>query len=399
MNWVDVLVLVLALLAGISGARQGMVTAAASFIGVLAGAVIGVRIAPRFIERFDSPEVKVAVGVSIVIVLVALGETLGVWLGRAVHGRIDAEALRQVDSMLGAVVQGVAAVVVAWLVALPLTTSSAYVGLTSAVKDSSVLRVVDSMMPDVLRKLPAELSRLLDLSQFPDVLAPFAPTPIKNVEPADPVLLNSQVVRDARPSVLKVRARAESCSRALEGTGFVVAPERVITNAHVVAGTERVSVEIPLGNGKVTRLDATVVSYDPSTDVAVLRVPGLKAPVLQLAGKPAGTGLNALVLGYPLDGPYTASAARVRDRIRLRGPDIYNAATVVRNVYTVRAVVRSGNSGGPLLDGSGQVLGLVFGAAVDDEETGFVLTEEEIADDIAAASSRTERIPTGACAS
>ena len=393
MNWVDVLVLVLALLAGISGARQGMVTAAASFVGVLAGAVIGVRIAPSLIARFESPEVRVAVGVSIVIVLVALGETLGVWLGRAVHGRIDAEALRQVDSFMGAGVQGAAALVVAWLVALPLTESSAYTSLTSAVRDSSVLRVTDTMMPDVLRELPAELTKLLDVSGFPDVLAPFSPTPITDVGPADPVLLNSPVVREARASVLKVRARAASCSRALEGTGFVIAPQRVITNAHVVAGTDRVAVETSRGS-----LDATVVSYDPNTDVAVLKVPQLRAPVLQLSPVPAATGSDALVLGYPLDGPYTASAARVRDRIRLRGPDIYNGATVVRNVYTVRAVVRSGNSGGPLLDGSGQVLGLVFGAAVDNDETGFVLTEEEIADDIAAAPSQTDKIPTGVCA-
>jgi S1-C subfamily serine protease len=108
--------------------------------------------------------------------------------------------------------------------------------------------------------------------------------------------------------------------------------------------------------------------------------------------------LSGLVLGYPLDGPYTASAARVRDRIHLRGPDIYNASTVVRNVYTVRAVVRSGNSGGPLLDGSGQVLGLVFGAAVDNDETGFVLADDEIAGDVAAASSQHTEVSTGSCA-
>jgi uncharacterized membrane protein required for colicin V production len=392
-NWVDVLVLVLALLAGTSGARQGMVTAAASFIGVLAGAVIGVRIAPSLIAGYQSPEVRVALGVSIVIVLIALGETLGVLLGRAVQRRIDADALRRADSFLGAVVQGIAALVVAWLVALPLTKSSVYTGLTGVVRDSSVLRVVDTMMPNVLRELPSELTGLLDVSGFPDVLAPFSPTPITDVGPADPELLNSPVVRQARASVLKVRGRARSCSRALEGTGFVVAPQRVITNAHVVAGTDRVQVETTDGT-----LDAEVVTYDPETDVAILRVPGLRAPVLQLASAPATSGMNGLVLGYPLDGPYTASAARVRDRIHLRGPDIYNASTVVRNVYTVRAVVRSGNSGGPLLDGSGQVLGLVFGAAVDNDETGFVLADDEIAGDVAAASSRYTEVSTGSCA-
>ncbi|MFN2479649.1 MAG: MarP family serine protease [Pseudonocardiaceae bacterium] len=395
MNWVDVLVLVLALLAGISGARQGMVTAGASFIGVLTGAVIGVRIAPSLIEGYQKPEARVALGVSIVIVLIAIGEMLGVLLGRAVQRRIDAEALRQMDSFLGAVVQGIAALVVAWLVALPLSKSSVYTGLTGAVRDSSVLRVVDTVMPNVLRDLPSELTKLLDVSGFPDVLAPFSPTPITDVGPADPVLLNSPVVRQAKASVLKVRGRARSCSRALEGSGFVVAPQRVITNAHVVAGTDQVQVETSPNNA----LDATVVSYDPETDVAVLKVPGLRAPVLPLAPKPAISGVSGLVLGYPLDGPYTASAARVRDRIHLRGPDIYNASTVVRNVYTVRAVVRSGNSGGPLLDGSGQVLGLVFGAAVDNDETGFVLADEEIADQVAAAPNRNTEVSTGSCAS
>jgi S1-C subfamily serine protease len=175
----------------------------------------------------------------------------------------------------------------------------------------------------------------------------------------------------------------------------VVAPQRVITNAHVVAGTDQVQVEISPNNA----LDAEVVSYDPEVDVAILKVPGLRAPVLPLAPKPAISGLSGLVLGYPLDGPYTASAARVRDRIHLRGPDIYNASTVVRNVYTVRAVVRSGNSGGPLLDGSGQVLGLVFGAAVDNDETGFVLADEEIANQVAAAPNQHTEVSTGSCAS
>ncbi|HEY2763569.1 MAG TPA: MarP family serine protease [Pseudonocardiaceae bacterium] len=393
MNWVDVLVLTLALFAGISGARQGMVTAVASFVGVLAGAVIGVRIAPSLVAQFQSPAIRVAFGVTIVILLVALGETLGVWLGRVTRNRIDGERLRQVDSMLGAVVQGMAALVVAWLVALPLT-SSAYPGLVAGVRDSRVLRVVDTVMPNTLRQLPDELTKLLDVSGFPNVLGPFSSTPITDVGPGDPALADSPVARKARSSVLKVRGRAPSCSRALEGTAFVIAPDRVITNAHVVAGTSEVSVETSDGV-----MSAEVVRYDPETDAAILKVPGLKAPTLKLASEPATTGTDALVLGYPLDGPFTPSSARVRERIKLRGPDIYNTTTVVRDVYTVRASVRSGNSGGPLIDETGHVLGMVFGAAVDNEETGFVLTDTEIAEDVAAAPRLTDEVPTGQCAS
>ncbi len=391
-NWVDVLALALALVAAISGARQGMVTAIGSFAGVLAGAVLGVRFAPVLVSRLDDLAARVAIGVAIVVLLIALGETVGVSLGRIVRDRIDGERIRQVESALGAVVQGAAALAVAWLVALPLTSSS-YTNLANAIRRSAVLQGVDVVMPEALRSLPAELTRLLDVSGFPDVLAPFAATPITEVGPADPELLNDPVVLQAQDSVLKVRGRADLCGRKLEGSSFVIAPERVLTNAHVVAGTESVAVETADG-----ALDAEVVGYDPATDVAVLEVPDLDAPMLPLSPQEAPTGLDVLVLGYPLDGPYTPSAGRVRDQIELRGPDIYGSATVTRQVYTVRAQVRSGNSGGPLVDTSGQVRGLVFGAAVDDDDTGFVLTVAEIADDIASAPSLTEEVETGSCA-
>ncbi len=392
MNWVDVLVLLLALAAAVSGARQGMVTAVTSFAGVLGGAVLGVRLAPVLVERFDSLAARVAFGIAIVVVLVALGETLGVWLGRLVRDRLDGVRIRQVESGLGAVVQAAAALAVAWLVALPLSSSS-YTPLSSAVRHSAVLQGVNQVMPQSLRQLPGELTRLLDVSGFPDVLAPFAQTPVREVGPADPALLNSPVVAEARDSVLKVRGQATSCSRLLEGTSFVVAPERVITNAHVVAGTDEVSVETQQG-----RLDAEVVLYDPATDVAILEVPGLEAPPLPLSEDDADSGEGVIILGYPLDGPYTASAGRVRDQIELRGPNIYGTSTVLREVYTVRAVVRSGNSGGPMMGTDGEVYGMVFGAAVDDQETGFALTVDEIADDVAMASELTEEVPTGSCA-
>lgn len=392
MNWVDVLVLLLALAAAVSGARQGMVTAVTSFAGVLGGAVLGVRLAPMLVARFDSLAARIVFGVAIVVLLVALGETLGVWLGRLVRDRLDGVRTRQVESALGAVVQAAAALVVAWLVALPLSSSS-YIPLSSAVRNSVVLQGVNQVMPQSLRQIPGELTRLLDSSGFPDVLAPFAQTPVREVGPADPALLNSPVVTEARDSVLKVRAQATSCSRLLEGTSFVVAPEHVITNAHVVAGADEVAVETGQG-----MLDAEVVLYDPATDVAILEVPGLEAPPLPLSEDDAESGEGVVILGYPLDGPYTASAGRVRDQIELRGPTIYGTSTVVREVYTVRAVVRSGNSGGPMMGTDGEVYGMVFGAAVDDQETGFALTVDEIADDVAAASELTEEVDTGACA-
>lgn len=141
-----------------------------------------------------------------------------------------------------------------------------------------------------------------------------------------------------------------------------------------------------------------MVSYNADLDIAVLSVPGLGLEPLRFAAGVAPRGADAIVLGYPLDGPYRATAAKIRDRIQLRGPDIYDQGTVTRDVYTVRAKVLSGNSGGPMINPAGEVYGVVFGAALDDSETGFVLTAQQVAGEVAAASSRTAGVRTGSCA-
>lgn len=244
MNWVDLLVVLLALLAAASGARSGLITALFSFLGVIAGAVVGLKLAPLLLERLDSPSARIAFGVGIVVLLVAFGETFGMWAGRELRDRITSSKLTGVDNVLGAVLQCVAVFVVAWLVALPFTSASALPGLASAVTRSTVLRTVDSVMPDAAKQLPSELREMLGMSGFPEALEPFSETPVAAIDPPDPALASSEAVRDARTSVVKVRGRAVSCARALEGTGFVIAPHRVMTNAHVVAGTDKVAIEI-----------------------------------------------------------------------------------------------------------------------------------------------------------
>ncbi|MEO6090787.1 MAG: MarP family serine protease [Umezawaea sp.] len=395
MNWVDLLVLALAVFAAVSGARQGMVIALPAFIGVLVGLVLGTQLAPLVVSQFDNVVTKVVFAVGIVILLVALGETLGVYIGRMIKPQINATPLRGIDNMLGALVQGAVVFVVAWMIALPLTSVAGLPSLAKALNQSLLLKTVDDAMPPAARQLSDDLQKLFDVSGFPAAMDPFNRTPLKEVGPPNPELAANPIVQKLRPSVLKVRGRAPSCSRALEGTGFVVAPERVMTNAHVVAGTSEVTVEVGRG-----QFDATVVLYDAQTDIAILAVPDLEAAPLQFRGDEIPQGQDGIVLGYPLDGPYTASEARVRERIpMLRGPDIYDAQTVTRDVYTIRAKVRSGNSGGPLVDPQGRVMGVVFGAAVDDQETGFVLTAQEVQAEVQKASQLVRKESTQSCAS
>ncbi len=393
MNWVDVLVLALVVLAAISGARQGVVIALPALLGVFAGLVLGAIIAPLIVQNFTNFATRAAFFIAIVVFLVALGETAGVWVGRTLRRKMKTPNLTPIESILGALVQGVVVFVVAWIIALPLTSVPGLPGLAQAIRGSVVLGGVNDIMPPGAERLPAGVQKLLDDSGFPNVVGPFSQTPLTNTDPPDPALQASPVVQRVRTSVLKIHARAQSCSRALEGSGFVISPQRVMTNAHVVAGTDQVTVETDKG-----QLPARVVWYDPETDVAILAVPDLTARPLPFASQDGRNGEDSIVLGYPLDGPYTASPARIRERITLRGPDIYDAKTVQRDVFTVRALVRSGNSGGPLVDSQGNVLGVVFGAAVDSDETGFVLTAKEVSDEVQSAPGLTRRVDTGACA-
>jgi S1-C subfamily serine protease len=228
-----------------------------------------------------------------------------------------------------------------------------------------------------------------------EVKEPWGRAPVVGVDPPDASLASLPVVAEAARSVVKIRGVATACQKILEGSGVVFLPNRVMTNAHVVAGSDSVTVSV----GGEERA-ANVVSYDPSADIAILDAPGLLAPPLSFAEDTAPTGTDALVLGYPVGGTFVANPARIREVIELTGPDIYRTTSVEREVYVIRGKggVRQGDSGGPLIDLNGRVLGVVFGAAVDDADTGFVLTAKQVSAQ-AATAVNTVPVATGACVS
>ncbi|MGH3961215.1 acid resistance serine protease MarP [Mycobacterium sp.] len=392
-QWLDIAVLAVAFVAAISGWRSGALGSLLSFVGVVLGAVAGVLLAPHISSHISDARAKLFAALFLVLGLVVIGEVAGVVLGRAVRGAISSGTIRFFDSIVGVALQLVVVLVAAWLLATPLTSSSGQPKLAAAVRGSRVLAQVNQYAPPWLKTVPKRLSSLLDTSGFPQVLEPFTRTPAAAVAAPDAALANNPVVAKTEPSVVKIRAIAPGCQKVLEGTGFVLSSGKVMTNAHVVAGANSVTVEAG-GNP----YDATVVSYDPTVDIAILAVPNLSSGPLVLADGPANPGSDALVLGYPGGGGFVATPARIRDIIELSGPDIYRNATVNREVYTIRAPVEQGNSGGPLIDLSGKVLGVVFGAAVDENDTGFVLTAKEVAGQQAKLGDTTP-VGTGACVS
>lgn len=389
-QWLDIAVIAVALIAAISGWRSGALGSLMSFVGVVLGAIAGVMLAPHVISHVGSSRGKLFAALFLILILVVIGEVAGVVLGRAVRGSIRSAPVRVVDSIVGVALQLVVVLTAAWLLGSPLT-SSGQVGLASAVRGSKVIAEVDKYAPDWLRTVPKRMSALLSTSGLPNALEPLGPAPAQNVDPPDATLADSLVVARSRASVVKIRGVAQSCQKVLEGTGFVVAPNRVMSNAHVVAGSDSVTVE---AEGK--KYDATVVSYDPSADISILDVPNLPQQPLVFADQPAKSGTDAVVLGYPGGGDFVATPARVREIIELNGPDIYKSTTVNREVYTIRGTVRQGNSGGPMINRAGQVIGVVFGAAVDDNDTGFVMTTNEVSRQLAKIGN-TAKVPTGAC--
>jgi S1-C subfamily serine protease len=389
---VDLVLIALIIMFAVNGYRQGFLVGALSFCGFFCGALLGLQLAPLVVQFLDGAFARVLVSLAMVFGLALLGQAIAAWAGGRLRGAISNERGRRVDDVGGVLVSVLALLIVAWMVAVPLA-SSPLPALSRSVRNSAILHGVDSVVPDAARVLYNRLQETIAGGDFPKVFGDLTPTQPREVPAPDPALLALPVVEQVRPSVVKIRGEAPSCHRRIEGTGFVYAPEHVMTNAHVVAGTEgAVSVET-LGESRSGR----VVHYDSDRDLAVIYVPGLAAPALPFAPELAESGTDAIVLGYPLDGPYTPVSARVRDVNRVKGPNIYESHDVVRQVYILRTTVKSGNSGGPLIDRDGQVLGVIFAAALDDEETGFALAPAEFMPVADAAATLQGPVPTGAC--
>ena len=389
----DVVLVVASLLFAVSGYRQGFVVGVLSFVGFLGGGVLGARVAPAVAATGPLEDLpRTAVGLVLVFLAATLGQVLATVVGAAFRKRLTWRPARQVDALAGAAVSVASLLLVAWLVGRAVA-SSPYETLSSQVQRSVVLGAVDEVVPDAGRRLFTSLRDLVDERGFPEVFDDLRRPEVTDVAPPDPVLATSPAVRLAKPSVLKITGEATDCGKRIEGSGFVYAPQRVMTNAHVVAGVDRPVVEV--GDGEL--LPATVVLFDPGRDLAVLAVPGLTRPALAFNAETAESGSGAIVVGYPKDGPFRPNAARISDDQDARGLDIYGEQTVVREIYALRGLVEQGNSGGPLLDLQGRVYGVIFAAAADDRNVGYALTAQEVAGQAAAGATATERVSTRTC--
>jgi S1-C subfamily serine protease len=394
MDLFDVIIVLAAIAYAIGGFRSGAVVGIFSLVGFFAGAVGGAQLADPLGSALADGRAQVPIAIVCVLALAMIGQLLGVWIAGQVKHRIVRDRGRPVDAGLGAVLGVIAVLLVSWMIALPLA-SSPFPNLAAESGHSKIVRTVDGVMPDPARNLYSSMRSFLDQSGFPPVFGDLPSTSITPVAapPTDLSPAFARHVTTAQKSIFKIYSKAPECSRGIEGSGFVYAPHRILTNAHVVAGAREVDVQVSANR----ELTARVVLYDPERDVAVLDVPDLTATPLSFTSTAAGTGDPAVVLGYPEDGPFTVRSARVRGKTTVRGSDIYGDGSITRSIYSIRAVVREGNSGGPLLAQDGTVLGIVFATARDSADTGFVLADDEVASDATQGRTATTAVTTEGC--
>ncbi|TDD16206.1 MarP family serine protease [Nonomuraea diastatica] len=390
----DLILIGLVIAFGISGYRQGFIIGAMSFVGFVGGAVLGVFIAPpisKAVVDGDTPQALLAI--VIVFLAATIGQFASSTLGAVVRSHVTWEPARVADAVGGTFASALSVLVIAWLIG-SLIVSTAFTPLVDQVKNSALLTTVDDAIPQAARNWQAPFKKFIDRSEFPPVFDAIGAGTIIDVPPPDQsVLKGGDELERARRSIVKVQGNAQSCNKHIEGTGFVYAPGRIMTNAHVVAGVTR---DLQIIDSTNTRHKAAVVRYNPRRDIAILYVPGLRLPQLAFDGD-GGRGDDAIVAGFPKGQGFTAVSARIGGQLDAEGPDIYREATVTRKVYAIRGQVLPGNSGGPLLTPEGRVYGVIFAAAINEEETGYVLTAEEVAPDAARGRNDTTPASTQEC--
>jgi uncharacterized membrane protein required for colicin V production len=396
-NVLDIVLALVLVSYGAIGYRHGFVVSVLSLVGFLSGGAVGMWLLPDLLQHWagvdNSVVWRTVVLVLGVFIVAALGQSIAVGFGSGLRHGLRAEPARVIDSALGAVATVLAASVLVWFMAAAVQ-GGAQPPLAKAIGDSRIVQTIDRFVPPQTARLFAGFRSVLDREDFPRVFEGVRAEPIAPIATPDDQLAFGAGVARAAPSVVKITGLAASCNRDLEGSGWVVAPDRVVTNAHVVAGTASDEVRI---QGVSRSYDARVVVFDPERDLAVLSVPGLPAPASR-QGPALRRSQGAVVAGFPLDGPYRLDPARVRDVLTATGDDIYGSPGAVREVYSLYARVQPGNSGGPLLSPTGQVVGIVFARSLDDVNTGYALTLDEARPVLDAASGADSPVSTGGCA-
>jgi S1-C subfamily serine protease len=375
-----------------AGWRQGFVAGVLSFAGFLGGGLAAAFLLPRISASLtDNPAIRVGIVVVGVIIAALIGQFVTSLLGRRLHDAITWRPARLIDNAAGATLAVIALAIMAWIVASAVAFLPS-LPMATQIQQSRLLVMVDTAVPNQVRDAFVGLRNMVSSADAPRVFSVLGSISGPSVALPDPAVILGGAVTDARPSVVRVSGKSNECRVSVSGSGFVYAPQHVMTNAHVVAGIASPEIQVRVSK---PLLPATVVYFDPQVDIAVLYVPDLEAPAIDFAHSSAQSGDDAIIAGFPEGGPYDSAPARIRDVITARGDDIYGKSGVEREVYSFRGDVKHGNSGGPLLTTRGEALGMIFASGTD--KTGYALTAEQLRVAAARGLRSDEQVETGSC--
>jgi S1-C subfamily serine protease len=386
---IDLVILIAVVFAVSSGYRRGFWLSLAQYAGLVLGVVIGAALAPVLLSALNLTETAIQslVAIMILIVLGTIGSSIGYWVGEPIRLRLLAQPRGgRIDSVAGGIFSALAVLSVSWFLGLSLARIPSP-PLSAAIQRSAVLRALDRIAP----RPPAFLARVEAIIagvNFPSAFSGLEPVG-PSAQPL-PSSINTAGVQAAEAETLRIQGFG--CGGIVFGSGFPVGPGMVLTNAHVVAGTQGTTVQSSGGR----RLSARVVLFDPERDVAILYVPRLALAPLSEASAQQGT--QGAAIGYPGGRSETAEPAVVNGQVQAEGRDIYGQNLVVRSIWIIRANVQPGNSGGPLVDLGGSVIGVIFAASTSQPGQAYALTNGEVQPDINQAQGHTDAVPVGNCA-
>ncbi|MET0779648.1 MAG: MarP family serine protease [Candidatus Saccharimonadales bacterium] len=389
MNWLDLFIVLFLIGVVIRGLEVGFIREFFSTSGFFLGLFVGALIEGKLMHLAHSADTRAFLALTITLSAAFLFMGIGEYIGWILKFKVsDSNIANRFDRYFGSALAAVALLAAVWLGA------SIFRSVPSPlwqrqIRGSHIVSVLDHNLPsapDILTKL----GHLIDPNAFPQVFTGLEPAPVRDVPLPDMGELNP-AVESARTSVVKVEGTG--CGGVVEGSGFVAAADNVITNAHVVAGVSNPVVIDTKGVHK-----ARVVFFDSNLDIAVLRTSGLAGEPLTLQTTTATDGTAAVVLGYPGGGDFTARAAAVVESFNARGRNIYNQGETQRDIYSVKSPVEEGNSGGPLINKSGEVIGVIFAKSTTYDNLGYALAMNAVVNDLNQAKNNNTTVGTGSCA-
>ncbi|WP_449283176.1 MarP family serine protease [Leucobacter sp.] len=384
---IDVFVVIVIVSAVASGLARGLLRALGTVAGIVAGGAAALVVMPIVSAQVPVVGWNVAAALAAGLALIVIGIAIGEMIARAIRRPVHRVGLGIIDRLLGGAAGLVTSVAVLLILSMSVG-SSGVPGATQAVSSSTVLRFLEDVVPAPVESALARIRSIAIEDGLPTVLDA-AGVVDAEVPDTDP---DTEALRVAAASVLRITTSAPSCSASSSGSGFVIGEGLVMTNAHVVAGSSEVVVE---ARGELPR-SASVVYFDPDADIAVLSASGLGAAALPFSATPA-PGTTVFFQGHPYGGPFVSRSAAVLSAGPVTATDIYGAAAVSRSTIRIAGLVEPGNSGGPLLTADGALAGMIFARAETSPNVGFALSMEELAPVLAIAPELGAPVSAGSC--